>query len=64
LVLSESAIFAYKVDNNYAPKYDAGIHWNDPTVNIQWGLSKREVLVSDKDGQLPFLTEFDSPFTI
>ena len=64
LVLSESAIFAYKVDNTYAPEYDAGIRWNDPIVNIQWGLSESEVLVSKKDAQLPFFTEFDSPFTI
>ena len=64
LVLSESAIFAYKVDNTYAPEHDAGIRWNDPIVNIQWGLSESEVLVSKKDAQLPFFTEFDSPFTI
>ena len=64
LVLSDSAIFAYKVDNTYAPEYDAGIRWNDPIVNIQWGLSESEVLVSDKDAQLPFFNEFDSPFTI
>ena len=64
LVLSESAIFAYKVDKTYAPEYDAGIRWNDPIVNIQWGLSESEVLVSDKDAQLPFFNEFDSPFTI
>ena len=37
LVLSESAIFAYKVDNIYAPDYDAGIYWNDPMLNIPWG---------------------------
>ena len=64
LVLSESAIFAYKVDNTYAPEHDAGIRWNDPIVNIQWGLSESEVLVSDKDAQLPFFNEFYSPFTI
>ena len=64
LVLSESAIFAYKVDNTYAPEHDAGIRWNDPTVNIPWGISESEVLVSKKDAQLPYFTEFDSPFTI
>ena len=64
LVLSDSAIFAYKVDNTYAPEHDAGIRWNDPIVNIQWSLSESEVLVSDKDAQLPFFNEFDSPFTI
>ena len=64
LVLSDSAIFAYKVDNTYAPEHDAGIRWNDPIVNIPWGISESEVLVSKKDAQLPFFTEFDSPFTI
>jgi len=64
LVLSESAIFAYKVDNTYAPEHDAGIRWNDPIVNVPWGLSESEVLVSKKDAQLSFFTEFDSPFTI
>jgi len=63
LVLSESAIFAYKVDNSYAPDYDAGIHWNDKELNIQWGMEDREVMVSAKDAELPFFLEFESPFT-
>ena len=29
LVLSDEAIFTYKVDNVYAPKYEASIRWND-----------------------------------
>ena len=36
LVLSEEAIFTYKVDNPYAPQSDAGIRWNDPTLAIEW----------------------------
>jgi len=63
LVLSESAIFAYKVDNSYAPAHDAGIRWDDPTLNIQWGVNESEVLVSGKDGKLPFFSEFETPFT-
>ena len=63
LVLSESAIFAYKVDNSYAPDYDAGIHWNDKELNIQWGMEDREVMVSAKDAELPFFLEFETPFT-
>jgi dTDP-4-dehydrorhamnose 3,5-epimerase len=62
LVLSESAIFAYKVDNSYAPAYDAGIRWDDPTLNIQWGVNESEVLVSEKDAKLPFFSEFETPF--
>jgi len=63
LVLSDSATFAYKVDNTYAPEHDAGIRWNDKKLNIQWGLEESEVLVSSKDAELPFFLEFESHFT-
>lgn len=62
IVLSESAVFAYKVDNVYAPKYDAGIKWNDKELNIDWGINPNQVLVSEKDSNLPYLTDFKSPF--
>ena len=63
LVLSDTATFAYKVDNTYAPEFDAGIRWNDKELNIQWGLEDSEVLVSAKDAELPFFSEFESSFT-
>ena len=63
LVLSESATFAYKVDNTYAPEFDTGIRWNDKELNIQWGMDDSEVMISAKDTELPFLSEFESPFT-
>jgi dTDP-4-dehydrorhamnose 3,5-epimerase len=63
VVLSESATFAYKVDNTYAPDHDAGIRWNDKELNIQWDMEDSKVLVSEKDAELPFFTEFESPFT-
>ena len=64
LVLSDSAIFAYKVDNIYAPDHDAGIRWNDKELNIQWGIEDGEVIVSEKDAELPFFSKFESPFTL
>ena len=63
LVLSDSATFAYKVDNTYAPEFEAGIRWNDKELNIQWGMENGEVMVSEKDAELPFFSEFESPFT-
>jgi dTDP-4-dehydrorhamnose 3,5-epimerase len=63
LVLSNSATFAYKVDNSYAPDFDAGIRWDDKQLNIQWGLEDSMIKVSAKDAELPFLSEFESPFT-
>ena len=62
LVLSDSATFAYKVDNSYAPDYDAGIRWNDKELNIQWGMEDSDIIVSEKDSKLPFLSKFKSPF--
>jgi dTDP-4-dehydrorhamnose 3,5-epimerase len=64
LVLSNSATFAYKVDNTYAPDHDAGICWNDKELNIQWGMEDTEVRVSKKDAELPFFSKFESPFTL
>ena len=64
LVLSDTATFAYKVDNTYAPEFDAGIRWDDTKLDIKWGINESEVLVSEKDAQLPFFLEFVSPFTL
>ena len=62
VVLSDTATFAYKVDNFYAPEFDAGILWNDEKLNIQWGINKSEIFVSEKDSKLPSFLEFDSPY--
>jgi dTDP-4-dehydrorhamnose 3,5-epimerase len=63
LVISDTATFAYKVDNSYAPEFDAGIRWNDNELNIQWDMEDSEVMISAKDAELPFFLEFESPFT-
>ena len=57
LVMSDEAIFTYKVDNTYAPQADAGIRWNDPALGINWPVSPEEVLTSEKDLRLPLLSE-------
>lgn len=55
-VLSDSAIFAYKCDNEYAPQSETGINVNDPTLCIDWQLPKDKQVVSEKDKKLPFLS--------
>ena len=57
LVLSDEAIFTYKVDNAYAPQADAGIRWNDPDINIQWPIDPAQVQASEKDLKQPFLKD-------
>lgn len=57
LVLSDEAIFTYKVDNAYAPQQDAGIRWNDPQLAIEWPIDPKDVLTSEKDLNQPFLKD-------
>jgi dTDP-4-dehydrorhamnose 3,5-epimerase len=52
-VLSTTAIFQYKVDNPYNKESEGGIIYNDPTLNIDWGVSDFFVRVSEKDLELP-----------
>ena len=57
LVLTDSATFAYKVDNFYSLECDRGLAFDDIDLNIDWKLTKQKLLVSDKDSQQPRLTE-------
>jgi len=57
LVLSDEAIFTYKVDNPYAPQCDAGIRWNDPDLGIEWPIDPAKVQTSEKDLKQPLLKD-------
>lgn len=60
LVLSEEAIFTYKVDNVYAPQAEASIRWNDPALGIEWPIDPKDVLTSEKDLKGKTLAEADT----
>jgi len=62
IVLSEEAIFAYKVDNTYAPSHDSGVKWDDKELNIDWGIKIEDIQLSDKDLNLEYLKDIESPF--
>lgn len=49
LVLSDEAVFTYKVDNVYAPQAEACIRFDDPTIGIEWPIDSTEMLLSPKD---------------
>jgi len=57
VVLSDTAIFAYKVDNYYAPDHDRGIAFNDEQLAIDWRLPTDELQLSDKDKNHPNLSD-------
>jgi dTDP-4-dehydrorhamnose 3,5-epimerase len=53
VVLSDNAIFAYKCDNYYSPPNESGLHYSDPDLAIDWGISPDKFVVSDKDMKNP-----------
>ena len=49
LVLSETAIFSYKVDNVYSPVHERIINCMDSDLAIQWPLELSQIRMSEKD---------------
>jgi len=62
VVLSESATFAYKVDNYYSPECDRGLAFDDPELNIDWQLPTEKLQLSAKDTQQPSWAELGTCF--
>ena len=62
VVISETAIFSYKVDNYYNPDSESGVLWNDLDLNIDWKINKKEIIVSEKDKSLPTFNNIINPF--
>ena len=67
LALTDGATFNYMVDNEYAPRMEGGVLWNDPAINIPWdeifeqyGIEKP--LLSDKDRDRIPLSESEVNF--
>ena len=48
-VLSDTAIFAYKVDNLYNKESEFGIRYDDPEIGVDWKLPTDKILTSEKD---------------
>ncbi len=54
--LEDNTLFQYIIDNDYAPKMEDGILWNDEELDIPWsdmfksyGLTEDDILLSEKD---------------
>lgn len=60
IVLSEVAIFSYKVDSFYSSKQDRGLAYDDSILNINWVLSPDQVKLSQKDSEQPYLNEIET----
>lgn len=56
-VLSQRAVVLYKTDDHYKKEAERGIVYNDAQLGINWKLNPSEIIVSDRDRNLP---EFSS----
>jgi len=55
LALTDNVQFLYKCSDFYKADDEHGIAWNDPDLNISWGVDKP--VVSDKDAKLSKLAD-------
>ncbi len=62
VTLEDNTIFTYKVTNLYDKASEIGGLWNDRELNINWGIDPSEVILSEKDKELPLFRDFVSPF--
>ena len=56
VVLSDIAEILYKASNEYCKECDRGIRWNDPEINVDWGIDFEPIL-SEKDKIQPFVKD-------
>ncbi len=61
-VLSETAVVMYKCDQFYNKASEGGIRFDDPALNIDWGIDLKTAIVSEKDLVLPGIAECNSGF--
>lgn len=63
VVLSDEAVFSYKVDNYYSAESDRGLAFDDEYLDIDWGLSKDELQLSIKDQNQPVVEDLGQCFS-
>lgn len=61
LSLEDNTVLLYKCTAPYNKDAEKGIRWNDPELNIDWGISNP--ILSEKDSQLPLLKVYEASLT-
>lgn len=62
VTLEDQTIFSYKVSGLYNKASEFGVIWNDPDLNINWGIGAEQIILSEKDKILPFFKDLNSSF--
>lgn len=53
IVLSSTAIFSYKCDNFYSKEHEAGLAYDDRSLDIDWKVPFTKIVLSEKDQAHP-----------
>ena len=53
----------YKCSEYYAPGFEYSVRFDDPDIDIDWGIRHEDAVLSDKDANAPFLKDLSSPFS-
>ena len=61
-VISDEVLFSYKCDNLYNKEAERGILYNDPDLNIDWGMPEEKAIISDKDLKHPLFKNAEYNF--
>jgi len=62
VILEDNTIISYKCDGFYNKESEGGIRFDDPELNIDWKISDKDIVLSDKDLKNPFLKEARNNF--
>lgn len=60
VALTDNVEVHYKVDEYYSPENDRGIRYDDPEINVDWGVE--DPILSEKDLKAPLFAESDANF--
>jgi len=58
--LSDNTLFFYDCTETYNKESEVGLRWNDPDLNIDWGMDNP--ILSEKDANAPLFKDFKSQF--
>ena len=62
VALEDNTIFSYKCTEVYNKESEHSLSWNDPDLDINWGV--KNPLISNKDTSASSFKDFISPFSL
>jgi len=63
-VMTKRAVVLYKTDDYYKKEAERGIAFNDPQLGINWNIKLSDIMVSERDRNLPLFSEAESNFIL